>query len=78
MYVSELGSQSKSIGVVLVSIFITSRLCEYEKPEKTQTLVYRARPTSLLLRHSPVTSETIALLCHVIVAIVEGHLLPQN
>src|SRR5215472_870503 len=57
--------------------FVTSRQCVYEKVEKQPLQPFRDRPRRLLARTSFSNSETLNLLCHVIVVNVEHHMLPQ-
>jgi hypothetical protein len=49
----------------------------YEKWENQSVWSFMGRPRKLLIRHSSSNSDLLGLLCHVIVANVEHHLLPQ-
>jgi hypothetical protein len=54
---------------------VTPREFGYEKLEKQSSRPFGDRPGRLLARHSASKSETLGLLCHVIVVNVEHHLL---
>jgi len=49
----------------------------YEKLENQSLWSFAVRPRKLLIRHSSSNSDLLGLLCHVIVANVEHHLLLQ-
>ena len=49
----------------------------YEKLENQSLWSFAGRPRKLLIRHSSSNSDLSGLLCHVIVANLEHHLLPQ-
>ncbi len=49
----------------------------YEKLENQSLWLFVGRPRKLSIRNSSSNSQILGLLCHVIVAKVEYHLLPQ-
>jgi hypothetical protein len=59
------------------SNFVTSRPDLYEKLEKRPFHALCDWPGKLFFRHSDLMSEMAGLLCRVIVARVEDHVLPQ-
>ena len=61
----------------MFSNFVTSRQFVYEKLEKQALWSFVGRPRRLLIRHASSNSETLGLLCDVIVLNAEHHMLPQ-
>ena len=79
MYVKTI---QKSIGMICLTLccsvfsnFVTSRQFVYEKWENQSLWSFMGRPRKLLIRHSSSNSDPLGLLCHVIVANMEHHLL---
>ena len=66
-----------ALGCPVFSNFVTSCQFVYEKLEKRPVSLSGCRLERLLVCHSASGSETLGLLCHVILLNVERPLLPQ-
>ena len=64
-----------AFGLLTFSNFVTSRRCEYEKPEKHSLQLFGDQLRKVLVRHSFSRSDVLRLLRHVIVVNVEHHVL---